>query len=79
MKCIHCGKKENLWAVELYKKYFTKTIYCCKGNNKCKKKLWNFSEENVKRQNKIDFDNGIDVWKTLFPNEPIPNTLLKTF
>ena len=79
MECIRCDKKENLWNVELYHlQGHTKNVSCCKNNDKCKNVLWKTCESQIRRKDKEDYQNGIEVWRTLFPKKP-PKSLKKRF
>ena len=76
MKCYVCGDTKDLWNIVLYNVTGnTQDVYCCKTSLRCKKKTWNHLENMIFRENKIDFENGKDVWNHLFPGKPLPKKL----
>lgn len=75
--CISCGFRYNLYTIELYDdEDITQNIHCCKYDEECKKKVWDITESMTHRKTQEDYDNGVEVWKTLFPNKKIPKKLL---
>ena len=72
MNCFNCGKKDDLWEMELYNRYSSRNISCCKKSENCKLKTWKYMESVICRKTDEDINNSIEVWNNLFPHTPAP-------
>ena len=69
MKCFHCGKKKDLWAMELYNDHRIDDIFCCKKSEKCKLKTWEFMKSVTSRKTVEDVNNSIEIWNAFWPKQ----------